>query len=89
MRLLKDDARRMSGSDFRHLTSDIFNSPMDLHAALTRIAPEVVSRMVFLTGGIFTAAARTFVERTSAPIVEKPFDPASLREMVAKRVGGG
>jgi PAS domain S-box-containing protein len=64
-------------------------SGMDLHAALAKAAPEMASRMVFLTGGIFTAAARAFVERTSVPVLEKPFDPASLREMVAKRVSGG
>ncbi len=64
-------------------------SGMDLYAALLERAPDVARRMVFLTGGIFTPAARAFVEQTSAPIVEKPFDPASLRELVAKRVTAG
>jgi PAS domain S-box-containing protein len=85
-------ARIEAGERFDVILCDLMMpemNGMDLHAALAKAAPEVVGRMVFLTGGIFTAAARAFVEQTSAPIVEKPFDPASLREMVAKRVGGG
>jgi PAS domain S-box-containing protein len=85
-------ARIEAGERFDIILCDLMMpemSGMDLHAALAKAAPEAASRMVFLTGGIFTAAARTFVEQTSVPIVEKPFDPASLREMVAKRVAGG
>jgi CheY-like chemotaxis protein len=35
---------------------------MDLHAALTRAAPDQAARMVFLTGGAFTERARRFLE---------------------------
>ena len=35
---------------------------MDLYAEVVRIAPKLASRLVFMTGGAFTARARAFVE---------------------------
>jgi CheY-like chemotaxis protein/two-component sensor histidine kinase len=63
-------------------------SGMDLHAALSGSAPEAAGRMVFLTGGIFTPAARAFAESIPNPIVEKPFDAGALRALVARVVAG-
>jgi ligand-binding sensor domain-containing protein/signal transduction histidine kinase/CheY-like chemotaxis protein len=55
---------------------------MDLHAEVSAAAPAVARRMVFITGGAFTPAAREFLERVENPRVEKPFDSAKLREQV-------
>jgi len=55
---------------------------MDLHAAVLRIAPGMAERFVFLTGGAFTPAAREFLERSAPRRIEKPFEPADLRELV-------
>ena len=55
---------------------------MELHETLTREAPGVVERMVFLTGGAFTEAARSFLDTTHQPWLEKPFEPAALRARV-------
>ncbi len=55
---------------------------MDLHAAVSRIAPGMAERFVFLTGGAFTPAAREFLERCAPRRIEKPFEPAELREFV-------
>ncbi|QRN98101.1 response regulator [Archangium violaceum] len=55
---------------------------MDLHAELTAAAPEVARRMVFLTGGAFTPAARAFMDQVQNARVDKPFDPQKLREQV-------
>jgi PAS domain S-box-containing protein len=57
---------------------------MDLHAELSRTHPEVAERMVFLSGGAFTEAAREFLRRVPNPQVEKPFDPQELRALVAR-----
>ena len=57
---------------------------MDLHAQLQRKRPEMASRMVFLSGGAFTQAAKEFLRRVPNPQVEKPFDPQQLRELVAR-----
>jgi len=61
-------------------------SGIDLHAELAKSAPEVLPAMVFLTGGAYTPHASDFVARIANPVIEKPFDPAALRALVAKRV---
>jgi CheY-like chemotaxis protein len=53
---------------------------MELHATLAREAPGQAERMVFLTGGAFTEAARAFLETTQLPWLEKPFEPERLRK---------
>jgi len=61
-------------------------SGIDLHAELAKNAPDVLPAMVFLTGGAFTPHASDFVARVPNEVIEKPFDPAALRALVAKRV---
>ncbi len=55
---------------------------MELHETLAREAPGVAERMVFLTGGAFTAAARAFLDTTHLPCLEKPFEPGLLRARI-------
>jgi len=59
---------------------------MDLHAELSKFAPDQARRMVFVTGGAFTQAARTFLASVPNPCVHKPVDPVSLNEAVLKVV---
>lgn len=59
---------------------------VEFHDALVRLAPDAVPRLVFLTGGAFTAVARDFLEDTKCPSVEKPFDGPALRELVNRRL---
>jgi CheY-like chemotaxis protein len=56
---------------------------MDLQAELLRVAPDQARRMVFMTGGAFTARARAFLDRTTNAHIEKPFDAQTLRRVVA------
>lgn len=56
---------------------------MELHAILAEAGSPIANRMVFLTGGAFTPAAREFLERVPNARMDKPFDPAALREAVA------
>jgi len=58
-------------------------SGMELHAQLLAAAPDQAERMVFITGGAFTVAAREFLDRVSNPRFDKPFDASRLR-MLAK-----
>jgi CheY-like chemotaxis protein len=58
---------------------------MDLYAELRRAGEGVEERMVFMTGGAFTAAARGFLEATSNPCVEKPFRMDALRAMLSRQ----
>jgi DNA-binding NarL/FixJ family response regulator len=59
---------------------------MELHAQLEASAPERARRMVFITGGAYTPAAKAFLARVSNPRVEKPFEPERLREQVREWV---
>jgi PAS domain S-box-containing protein len=81
-----------SGEAFDVLLLDLIMpemTGMELYEALARSAPVAAERVVFLSGGLFTPAARAFAERVKNPILEKPFDAAALRRLVAERVGGG
>jgi len=44
--------------------------------------PDLRERVVFVTGGAFTDAARDFLERVTNLRLEKPVDPTTLREAV-------
>jgi signal transduction histidine kinase len=55
---------------------------MELHAELSRRLPEVVVRMVFVTGGAFTPAGRGFLDSVPNQRLEKPFAPQNLRALV-------
>jgi signal transduction histidine kinase/CheY-like chemotaxis protein len=63
-------------------------SGMDLHRELVRRDPDLARRTVFLTGGAFTPAAREFLERESVECVEKPFELAPFRALLARKLGG-
>jgi CheY-like chemotaxis protein len=69
------------GERFDVIISDLmmpFMNGMDLHAAIARIAPDQVARMIFMTGGAFTPQARDFFDQISCPMLEKPFERATL-----------
>jgi PAS domain S-box-containing protein len=57
---------------------------MDLHRELSLVAPDQASRMIFLSGGAFTAKARHFLSETPKEHIEKPFDPSNLRAIVQR-----
>ena len=60
---------------------------MELHAQLPRRRSRSGrERMVFVTGGAYTPAAGSFLERVSNPRLEKPFEPEKLRERVREWV---
>ncbi|MDY7232185.1 two-component regulator propeller domain-containing protein [Hyalangium rubrum] len=61
---------------------------MELHETLARELPSQAERMVFLTGGAFTETARTFLERSRMPCLEKPFEPDHLRARVRELLSG-
>jgi PAS domain S-box-containing protein len=60
---------------------------MQLHDEISRLAPGLASRVVFVTGGAFTDAARSFLERVPNARIEKPFTPEEIRTLVADRLG--
>jgi len=61
-------------------------SGMDLYDELVRRGSPAATRMVFLTGGAFTTAAKTFLDRVPNVRLEKPFALTTLRQLVRKMV---
>ncbi len=59
---------------------------MELHEELRRLEPALAARMVFITGGAFTPAARDFLDRVANLRLEKPVGAAALRALVAERL---
>ena len=58
---------------------------MELYDELVRTAPAQADRVVFLSGGAFTAAARAFLDDVPNAHLEKPFDTRQLLALVNDR----
>lgn len=55
---------------------------IELYNEVSGFDPSQASRMVFLTGGAFTPAAREFLDASTNLRLEKPFDLKELRKLV-------
>jgi PAS domain S-box-containing protein len=78
-------ARLTSGERFDVILCDLMMpemSGMELHQAVASHSPGLAGRMVFLTGGAFTANARDFLDQVPNHRVEKPFSTQELRGLV-------
>jgi CheY-like chemotaxis protein len=62
---------------------------MEFHAELSRRMPERAGRVIFVTGGAFTAGARDFLSQRAVPFVEKPFDPKTLHQIIHEQLQKG
>jgi signal transduction histidine kinase len=79
-------ARIAEGERFDVIVSDLMMpelTGMELHARLLSIAQDQASRMIFMTGGAFTATAREFLQRVSNPRIDKPVESANLLALIA------
>jgi len=61
-------------------------SGIDFHDAVTALAPELLPRIAFMTGGAFTGRARAFLDRVDNPVLAKPFSVEQLIEIIAARL---
>jgi len=61
---------------------------MDLHGRVAARDPRLSERFMLLTGGIFTKRAQEFLRRAPNERVERPFDPAALRGLIARVLSG-
>jgi CheY-like chemotaxis protein len=75
----------LAASSFDVVLSDLMMpemTGMQLHAELSALRPELVARMVFMTGGVFTAAAQEFLAASPHPRLDKPMDLRTLRAVL-------
>jgi DNA-binding NtrC family response regulator len=59
-------------------------SGIELHDRLASSHPEILDRVVFSTGDVASPEARSFVERSRCTVLQKPFELATLDEIVAR-----
>jgi CheY-like chemotaxis protein/two-component sensor histidine kinase len=62
---------------------------MEMHHEVTQFHPELLDRMLFMTGGAFTSEAQAFLDDPKIKWIEKPFPSkdiqARVQELVADR----
>jgi PAS domain S-box-containing protein len=83
--------RVLGGDSFDVIFCDLMMpamTGMDLYAVIARERPKQAERMVFVTGGAFTPAARDFVARVPNAVLEKPFDEEKLTAVLASHLQG-
>lgn len=61
-------------------------SGMDFYEELARRFPDIAARVIFVTGGAFTPAAKAFLDRVKKPVLDKPFSPKQLRDQVERHL---
>lgn len=59
-------------------------SGIELHDRLALTHPRILERIVFSTGDVASPEAKGFVERSRCTILQKPFELATLDEIVAR-----
>jgi PAS domain S-box-containing protein len=62
-------------------------SGMEFYRVLQEQFPAVAPRVVFMTGGTFTDAARDFIAQVPNPTVDKPFERDHILEVISKVIG--
>jgi DNA-binding NtrC family response regulator len=60
---------------------------MDFYGEIETQHPDYTSRVAFLSGGTFTPEASEFISNGGHVVVEKPFRPERLREVVGDLLG--
>jgi signal transduction histidine kinase len=58
----------------------------DFYREVGRIAPDLLERIIFMTGSAFTPTARAFLARVPNLRIEKPFGSDNLRALVRARL---
>ena len=77
--------RIRAGEHFDLILCDLMMPDMtgvDFYGELRVFAPEHAANIVFMTGGAFTPKARSFLDSVGNERLEKPFDMATLRNLV-------
>jgi signal transduction histidine kinase/DNA-binding NtrC family response regulator len=78
------------GQDYDLIFCDLMMPEMDgtvVHAEIERRMPALLERLVFCSGGAFTARTKQFLEQTQRPLVEKPLTRESFERVVSEQLG--
>jgi CheY-like chemotaxis protein/anti-sigma regulatory factor (Ser/Thr protein kinase) len=78
-----------AGQEFDVIFCDLMMpdiSGVDFYHELAGSAPHIAERVIFLSGGAFTASARQLLQSVPNLSVQKPFDSSGLRALVRERL---
>jgi CheY-like chemotaxis protein len=84
----KDAIERLRKQDFYLILCDLTMpgmNGMEFYETVQAISGDLAKRVVFMTGGAFTAESHEFLSRLPNTWLEKPFDIGELRELVNSR----
>lgn len=76
-----------TGAQFHVVLSDLMMpriSGMEFYGTLVEFYPEMAPKVVFVTGGAFTAEANAFLDSVDNNRIEKRFDAVKLRLVIEK-----
>ncbi len=83
--------RLLESGEFLGVVSDMRTpggvNGADVHAWISRNRPELVSRIVFITGDIANEDTAATLQQTGAPCVEKPFGVQQFIAVVEQTMG--
>jgi CheY-like chemotaxis protein len=74
------------GARYDAILCDLMMAEMtggQFHEALSRLIPEQAERIIFMTGGAFTADTQALLARVSNPRLLKPFTEEALHALLA------
>ncbi len=83
----EDALMRLKNQTFSLILCDLSMpgmSGMVFYDAVRAISDDLARRVVFMTGGAFTAESHEFLARHENSCLEKPFDIRALRELIAR-----
>ena len=85
-RLAENSELRAAVLQFTNLDSTIPDTQLAAHfyESVRAISPELARRIIFSTGDVASDDARSFLERTGNPYLQKPFELAAMRRIVAQ-----
>jgi CheY-like chemotaxis protein len=83
--------RQLQSGEFMGVVSDM-RTPggvggADVHDWIARNRPELVSRLVFITGDVANEETAAILQRTGVPCVEKPFRVQQFISVVRQTMG--
>jgi CheY-like chemotaxis protein len=87
LRHLLDDDDGTPAREYAVIISDLRMpgvSGIELHERLAEARPELLDRLILSTGDSVSSEAADFLRRSSCPVLNKPFELAELRAMLAR-----
>jgi PAS domain S-box-containing protein len=83
---------RLRSRDFDAVVCDLRMPGLDgqgLYETLKGELPSVIPKLMFLTGDTMSAGAKSFLDESGRPYLEKPINPRELRTLVRRVAGNG